>query len=101
MGVIAGFVGYGVFKLLQKLNLWVAIFIAGWASIFVAALSVALELALAGTFPLNLGLFFMGLYHAVIGIAEGAITVIAILAIQRVRPDLLPWGNKGQSEVDK
>jgi cobalt/nickel transport system permease protein len=94
MGVIAGFTGYGVFSLLKNLNRWVAIFLAGWASIFVAALAVAVEMALAGTFPLNLGLFFMGLYHAVIGIAEGLITVIAILAIQRVRPDLLPWGKK-------
>ena len=101
MGVIAGFTGFGVFSLLKKLNLWVAIFVAGWASIFVAALAVALEMALAGTFPLNLGLFFMGLYHAVIGIAEGAITVIAILAIQRVRPDLLPWSNEGKTEVGK
>ena len=83
MGVIAGFTGFGVFKLLKKVNLYVAIFLAGWASIFVAALAVAIEMALAGTFPLNLGLYFIGLYHAVIGIAEGAITVVAILAIQR------------------
>ena len=102
MGVIAGFTGFGVFQALKKLNLWVAIFLAGWASIFVASLAVALELALAGTFPLNLGLFFMGLYHAVIGIAEGAITVVAILAIQRVRPDLLPWYKpKSATEVEK
>lgn len=103
MGVIAGFIGYGVFKILEKINLWVAIFLAGWASIFVAALAVALEMALAGTFPLDLGLFFMGLYHAVIGIAEGLITVIAILAIQRVRPDLLPWskGEASSMETEK
>lgn len=102
MGVIAGFTGYGVFQALKKLNLWVAIFLAGWASIFVASLAVAIELAIAGTFPLNLGLFFMGLYHAVIGIAEGAITVVAILAIQRVRPDLLPWYKpKSVTEVEK
>jgi cobalt/nickel transport system permease protein len=102
MGVIAGFTGFGVFQALKKLNLWVAIFLAGWASIFVASLAVALELAWAGTFPLDLGLFFMGLYHAVIGIAEGAITVIAILSIQRVRPDLLPWNKpKSATEVEK
>jgi cobalt/nickel transport system permease protein len=102
MGVIAGFTGFGVFKALQKLNLWVAIFLAGWASIFVASLALAIELALAGTFPYDLGLIFMGLYHAVIGIAEGAITVVAILAIQRVRPDLLHWNKtKSDSEVDK
>ncbi|MDO8870984.1 MAG: cobalt transporter CbiM [Methanobacteriaceae archaeon] len=102
MGVIAGFTGFGVFQALKKLNLWVAIFLAGWASIFVASLAVVLELVWAGTFPLDLGLFFMGLYHAVIGIAEGAITVVAILAIQRVRPDLLPWNKpKPDTEVEK
>ena len=102
MGVIAGFTGYGVFEALKKLNLWVAIFLAGWASIFVASLAVAIQLAMAGTFPLDLGLFFMGLYHAVIGIAEGAITVVAILSIQRVRPDLLPWYKpKSAPEVEK
>ena len=103
MGVIAGFTGFGVFTLLKKVNLYVAIFLAGWASIFVAAIAVAIEMALAGTFPADLGLFFMGLYHGVIGIAEGAITVIAILAIQKVTvPDLLPWyKNKPDTEVDK
>lgn len=101
MGVIAGFVAYGVFASLKKLNLWVAIFIAGWASLFISALVVAVQMALAGTFPLDLGVFFMGLYHAVIGIIEGIITVIAILAIQKARPDLLPWTNKDTSEVGK
>ena len=98
MGIVAGFTGFGVFKALQKLNQWVAIFLAAWASIFVAAISVTLMLAAAGTFPLDLGLIFMGTYHAVIGIAEGLITVVAILAIQNVRPDLLPW-NKNKSNV--
>ena len=100
MGVIAGFTGYGVFTV-KKLNLWVAIFMSSWASLFVAAIAVAIEMALAGTFPIDLGLFFMGLYHAVIGVAEGVITVIAILAIQKARPDLLPWTNKDTAEVEK
>lgn len=102
MGVVAGFTAYGVFGVLKKLNLWVAIFLAAWASLFVSSLVVALMLSIAGTFPLNLGLFFMGLYHSVIGIAEGVITVVAILAIQRVRPDLLSWNKpKSTTEVEK
>lgn len=101
MGVIAGFTGFGVFKGLNRIiGRYPAIFVAGWASIFVAALAVAVELAIAGTFPLDLGLFYMGLYHAVIGLAEGAITVVAILAIQNVRPDLLPWGRKQPTKTD-
>lgn len=102
MGIIAGFTGFGVFKALKNLNRWVAIFIAGWASTFVAAISITLMLATAGTFPLDMGLIFMGTYHAVIGVAEGLITVVAILAIQNVRPDLLPWNKaKSEPEVEK
>ncbi len=102
MGLIAGFTGFGVFKALKNLNRWVAIFIAGWASTFVAAISITLMLAAAGTFPLDMGLIFMGTYHAVIGVAEGLITVVAILAIQNVRPDLLPWNKaKSSPEVEK
>ncbi len=98
MGVIAGFTGYGVFTLLKKLNLWVAIFIAAWASLFIAAIACAIELAIAGTFPLTEGLIFMGLYHAVIGIIEGIITVVVILGIERVRPDLIPDWVKGKKQ---
>ena len=44
---------------------------------------------LAGTFPLREGLIAMGLYHALIGIIEGAITVLALRLILNVRPDLM------------
>ncbi|MBM4240603.1 MAG: cobalt transporter CbiM [Euryarchaeota archaeon] len=101
MGIIGGFVGFYIFKGLENINRWVAIFFAGWASIFVASIAVAIEMAFAGTFPLDLGLYFMGLYHAVIGIAEGLITVVAILAIQSVRPDLLSWGGKVKSQLSE
>lgn len=33
----------------------------------------------------------MGGYHAMIGVIEGAITVIIIKGIESVRPDLLAW----------
>jgi cobalt/nickel transport system permease protein len=52
---------------------------------------VAVEMWLAGTFPLGLGLIFMGLYHSVIGVIEGILTVIVILALEKTRPDLLAW----------
>jgi cobalt/nickel transport system permease protein len=47
------------------------------------------ELWIAGTFPLELGLFAMGLYHALIGIIEGGITVVALRLIASVRPDIV------------
>ena len=56
-------------------------------------------MAIAGTFPLGLGLLFMALYHAFIGIIEAVITIIIIGAIEKFRPDLLAW-NKPKVEGD-
>ncbi|HEX3013342.1 MAG TPA: energy-coupling factor ABC transporter permease [Methanobacterium sp.] len=71
-----------------------AIAIASWLSIFLAAEAVAVEMWLAGTFPLDLGLIFMGLYHSVIGVIEAILTVVVILGLESVRPDLLAWNRK-------
>ncbi|OPX68967.1 MAG: cobalt transport protein CbiM [Methanoregulaceae archaeon PtaB.Bin056] len=91
MGVIGGFVGFYSFKGLNAAirNPYPAAFIAGWLSLFVAALVCAVEMAIAGTFPLELGLISMGLYHAVIGVIEGGITAVALYLIYTARPDLL------------
>lgn len=91
MGVIGGFVGFYSYKGLNRVvgNPYPAAFIAAWLSLFVAALACAVEMAIAGTFPLGLGLFSMGLYHAVIGVIEGAITTVALYLIFTARPDLL------------
>lgn len=92
MGVVGGFVGYYGFSMLQdKIGKYPSIFIAAWAGCFIAALVAAIEMALSGTFPLDLGLYWMGLYHAMIGIIEGIITVVIIKGIESVRPDLLAW----------
>ncbi|EKQ53447.1 MAG: ABC-type Co2+ transport system, permease component [Methanobacterium sp. Maddingley MBC34] len=96
MGLIGGFVGFYSYKALKGVGRIPAIFIAAWASIFLAAIACAIEMAIAGTFPLTEGIAFMGLYHAVIGIIEGIITVVVILGIERVRPDLIPDWVKGK-----
>ncbi len=91
MGVIGGFVGYYSYRGLYQIfkSPYAPAFIAGWLSLFVAALATAVEMAMAGTFPLGPGLFTMGLYHAVIGIIEGGITAFAIYLIATARPDIL------------
>ena len=92
MGIIGGVVGLYSFKALRRpIGKVPAIFIASWLSIFLAAEMVAVELWLAGTFPLGAGLLLMGLYHAIIGIIEGILTVVVILALEKTRPDLLAW----------
>jgi cobalt/nickel transport system permease protein len=91
MGVVGGFIGYysyrGVYRVIK--NRLPAIFIAGWAALFISAILTAVEMYVAGTFPLELGIISMGLYHAVIGIVEGGISVVAIYLIFSARPDIL------------
>lgn len=91
MGVVGGFVGYYSYQGLNRVfkNPYPSAFVAAWFSLLVAALVCAVEMAIAGTFPLGLGLFSMGLYHAVIGVIEGAITAAALYLIFTARPDLI------------
>ncbi len=98
MGIIGGFVGLYGFKALRKpLGKVPAIAISSWAAIFLSAIAVAVEFWLAGVWPLEPGIFFMGVYHAFIGIIEAITTVIVILALEKVRPDLLAWTRKDKS----
>jgi len=91
MGVIGGFVGYYGYTAIRSVigNTYAAAFIAGWASLFVAAILCAVELAIAGTFPLVPALIGLGLYHAIIGLIEGGITAVALYLIASARPDIL------------
>jgi len=102
MGIIGGLVGLYSFKALRKpIGKVPAIFIASWLSIFLAAEMVAVELWLAGTFPLNTGLLLMGLYHSIIGVIEGILTVVVILALEKTRPDLLAWNRIKRTDNQK
>ena len=97
MGVIGGFVGYYAFHGLMPVtgNLSIAGFSAAWLACLIPAEACAVELYLAGTFPLREGLIAMGVYHTLIGIIEGAITVLALRLILNVRPDLMDEKVKG------
>lgn len=102
MGVIGSFVGFYMWQALKHprlgglLNLgkyW-SVGVAAWIAIFLAACMAAVEMWLGGTFPLGLGLLYMGGYHAMIGIFEAIITVVVVFTLQKVRPDLLAWNSK-------
>jgi cobalt/nickel transport system permease protein len=99
MGVISSFVGFYSYKGVKAINLKVlkrsqsglatAAFIGAWLALFSSAIACAVELWLAGTFPLVQGLVFMGIFHAVIGIvAEGFITALVIVTLATHRADL-------------
>ena len=94
MGVIGGFVGFYSFRGLMGVtkNINISAFSAAWLACFIPALAAAVEMFLAGTFPLREGLIAMGLYHALIGIIEGVVTVIVIHLILRARPDIVDLG---------
>jgi cobalt/nickel transport system permease protein len=96
MGVIGGFVGFYSYKGIMRItkNMPLAAFLAAWFACLVPALAAAAEMFAAGTFPLVEGMAAMGIYHAIIGIVEGVVTVAVIYLIVNVRPDLVDSGVK-------
>ncbi len=95
MGIVAGFGAYYVYHLT---GLWlgdnrkgklVSGFVAAWASVFLASIACALELAASGTSPLGVVLPAMAGFHALIGIGEGLITVAVLSMVLATRADLL------------
>lgn len=67
-------------------------FSAGWLSVLLAALSVALQLVISGTSPPKVAIPAMAGVHLLIGIGEGLITVGALAFLLSVRPDLFRPG---------
>ncbi len=92
MGVISTFAGYYIYLYLRKsLGAPISSFIGAWVGIVLAALACAVELGIAGTFPLKQGLMFMGIYHVVIGIvAEGVLTAIVVKVAEANYPEMFP-----------
>lgn len=91
MGVLGSFIGFYSFKGLKTvLSNVSSVFIACFLSLFIPSIVCALELWAAGTFPLVAGLYFMGIYHFIIGIVgEGTISTIVYISINNIRPDLI------------
>ena len=94
MSFIGGVCGYAIYRSARRFlpglrGQITAIFFASWLSTVLAAVTCAGELSLSGTlapgvvFPAMVGV------HMLIGIGEGLITSLVILAIARTRPDLL------------
>ena len=103
MVVVGVSVAYMVYRLFLKITgdtrkgILVSGFSAGWFSIMLAALSVALQLVVSGTSPARLAIPAMAGVHALIGIGEGLITVGALAFLLSARPDLI---HPDQSNLD-
>jgi cobalt/nickel transport system permease protein len=95
MGILGGFGGYGLFRLLclllprRKGTFVAAAAAAAWFSVVLAASACAVELALSGTSPLAVALPAMAGVHALIGVGEAIISAVVISLMLGVRPDLV------------
>ncbi|MGQ4914132.1 MAG: energy-coupling factor ABC transporter permease [Candidatus Asgardarchaeia archaeon] len=97
MGVIDVFVGYLLFIATlrtirdKKIAVLTGSFLAGWLGITTAAFACGVELGLSTIFPYEIGVSVavMTIYHALLGLIEGAITAFAVFYVMKVRPDLI------------
>ncbi len=91
IGVIAGFTGFYIYKLAKPLGkiprALVGGFFAGLLSLVVTSAAVAVEMWLAGTFPLVEGLIFMTFYHAIMGVVEGIMTMVGCVLLMVLRSE--------------
>ncbi|OWY64699.1 cobalamin biosynthesis protein CbiM [cyanobacterium TDX16] len=95
MGLIGTFAGYYLYKAIRfaigrnKLSgMAVGAAVAAWASVMIAAIICAIQLAVSGTVPLAVAIGAMATWHVLIGIGEAAITVVALVFIWRTRPEM-------------
>ena len=95
MGLVASFVGYYLYGAVTALmgegrtSKLVGGFAGAWASVFVASVVCAIELAVSGKSPLGVALPTMAGIHALIGIGEGLITAVVLGFVTATRADLL------------
>jgi cobalt/nickel transport system permease protein len=87
--------GYAVYRLLTglagegSLRRALGAAVAAYLSALVTGVAAGLELGLSGIAPIRLSVGAMASVHAIIGLAEAAITGLAVWAVARRRPELL------------
>jgi cobalt/nickel transport system permease protein len=74
----------------RKIKTQAAVFAGAWFSVVIAAALAAIELGLSGTVPIGTAVAAMVGVHAVIGIGEGVITLLAVSFLRKAKPELLP-----------
>ncbi|MCB0237876.1 MAG: PDGLE domain-containing protein, partial [Anaerolineae bacterium] len=88
MGIVTVWIGYFVYQAMARFNRYAAAFIAGWLSVFVAAVMASFLLALSGTASLGVVLAAMATVHAFIGVGEGLITAGAVALVAAALPEM-------------
>ena len=104
MALIGGVGGWVIYHLLGRAvkglfgRIFAAMF-AAWASTVLASIACAGELAASGTIGWSVAFPAMAGTHMLIGIGEGLITALVLVAIAKVRPELLGLTSLGASEL--
>lgn len=98
MAVAGSVGGYGLYRLVRMIlpgnrGRLVAAGFSSWCTTVLISLLCAGELAWSGTSPWSITFPAMANVHMIIGIGEGIITMLAVAAIARIRPDLLEETN--------
>jgi cobalt/nickel transport system permease protein len=94
MALVGGVAGYGIYRVVSgwkrdvRTQVMAAAF-AAWCSTVLAAICCAGELALSGTAAWSVAFPAMANVHMLIGLGEGLITALVLVAIARARPELL------------
>jgi cobalt/nickel transport system permease protein len=100
MAVAGSVGGYALYRLVRRMapgarGQLLAAGFSSWCITVCMSLLCAGELAWSGTSPWSITFPAMASVHMIIGLGEGTITMLAVAAIARVRPDLLEEGNEG------
>lgn len=104
MALVGGAGGYGVFRSVQRFagglrGTVLAATLAAWCSIVLASVTCAGQLAASGTAPWAAVFPAMAGVHMLIGAGEAVITALVLVAVGRLRPELLQhapstWGQR-------
>ncbi|MDR2707668.1 MAG: energy-coupling factor ABC transporter permease [Nitrososphaerota archaeon] len=98
MGVIGIFIPCIIFIILNKLfkpkmgfSLWAIIFISALFSDLLSAIAAGIQVGLSPMtlYSLNVVLPAMVVNHSIIGVLEGIVTVVLIMTLLKLRPDVL------------
>ncbi|MGB2922159.1 MAG: energy-coupling factor ABC transporter permease [Mycobacterium sp.] len=76
-------------------------FVAALVGTVCAAMGFVLEYSIGGAAPASMGTVtgYMFLTHVLIGLGEGAITAVTVMAVARARPDLVYLMRRQRAEV--
>jgi cobalt/nickel transport system permease protein len=94
MAIVNSVAGYTVYRVVCRLQSGVrgqvtAIAFAGWSATVLAAVCCAGELAWSRIVPWQAAFPAMSTVHMLIGVGEGLISALVLLAVQHARPDLI------------